>query len=210
VSHIPEHYFSAQGLGNFTQALLRAHQETAQQVCLRLLFSHEQDLSLTYEELLQRSLHFTHALEKQGIESDEVVIIILPHGQDLVTSFFGSILHGAIPSIMPYLTEKLQANQSRLPAGSCYYQAKRSSLSDFGNKCGFASAWPVRAVSAEERTLKCRNPRLSSQDLKDLPTPIQHRALQHSSGTTGLQKLALTWLFSTKTKAIHRRLLDSG
>jgi acyl-CoA synthetase (AMP-forming)/AMP-acid ligase II len=111
VSNIPQNYFSAQGLGNFTQVLLRARQESAQQVCLQLLSSHGQDLSLTYEDLFERSLRYTRALEMQGIQSDEVVIIILPHGEELVASFFGTILHGAIPSIMPYLTEKLQADQ---------------------------------------------------------------------------------------------------
>ena len=35
------------------------------------------------------------------------MVLVLQHGEDLIFSFYGAILHGAIPSIMPFLTEKL-------------------------------------------------------------------------------------------------------
>ncbi len=198
MSHIPEHYFSTQSLGNFTQVLLCARQESAQQVCLHLLSSYGQDLSLTYEDLLQRSLRYTRALVKQGIQSDEVVIIILPHGEDLVASFFGTILHGAIPSIMPYLTEKLQADKylSSLqalfaitrPAGVITY-------ADFEEQVRIASArGPVREVFVAEEIHSSQFQEkpavaLSSRELKGLDRPPASIVLlQHSSGTTGLQK----------------------
>jgi len=34
-------------------------------------------------------------------------LLILQHGRALIDAFFGAVLHGAIPSIMPFLTEKL-------------------------------------------------------------------------------------------------------
>ena len=40
-------------------------------------------------------------------------MLILQHGADLVYAFFGAILHGAIPSIMPFLTEKLLPERYR-------------------------------------------------------------------------------------------------
>ena len=198
MSYIPEHYFSAQGLGNFTQVLLRAHQESAQQVCLQLLSSHGQDFSLTYEELLQRSLCYSRALEKQGIQSDEVVIIILPHGEDLVASFFGTILHGAIPSIMPYLTEKLQAEQylSSLQAlFSITRPAGVITYADFEEQVRIASAGgSVREVFVAEEIHTSQFQEkpadaFSSRELKGLDRPTSSIVLlQHSSGSTGLQK----------------------
>jgi acyl-CoA synthetase (AMP-forming)/AMP-acid ligase II len=47
------------------------------------------------------------------VNPGEVVILILDHGEALVYAFFGAILGGAIPSIMPFLTEKLSPEQYR-------------------------------------------------------------------------------------------------
>jgi fatty-acyl-CoA synthase len=41
------------------------------------------------------------------------VVLILQHGEDLIFSFFGAVLRGAIPSIMPFLTEKLSPERYR-------------------------------------------------------------------------------------------------
>jgi hypothetical protein len=40
-------------------------------------------------------------------------VLILQHGEDLVYAFWGAILQGAIPSIMPFLTEKLSPERYR-------------------------------------------------------------------------------------------------
>ena len=198
MTHIPEHYFSAQDLVNFTQVLLRTHRDTPQQVCLRLLSSHGQELSLTYEELLQRSLRYTHALKKQGVENDEVVIIILPHGVDLVASFFGTILHGAIPSIMPYLTEKLQAEQYRSSLQALFAITRPAGVityADFEEQVRIAGAGgSVRAVLVAEEIHtselgEIQADTLTSRGLKGHTRPPSSIVLlQHSSGTTGLQK----------------------
>jgi fatty-acyl-CoA synthase len=55
---------------------------------------------------------------REGIKPGEVVILILQHGEDLVYSFWGAILHGAIPSIMPFLTEKLAPEKYRADLAS--------------------------------------------------------------------------------------------
>ncbi len=49
----------------------------------------------------------------EGLRPGEVVILILQHGEDLIYSFWGAILYGAIPSIMPFLTEKLSPERYR-------------------------------------------------------------------------------------------------
>ena len=62
---------------------------------------------------MRGSSRFARTLRRQGIKPGEVVVLILQHGEDLVYSFWGAILHGAIPAIMPFLTEKLSPERYR-------------------------------------------------------------------------------------------------
>src|SRR5512141_2462369 len=71
------------------------------------------DRSITYEELLHGATTYANTYRREGIKPGEVIVLILQHGADLVFSFWGAILQGAIPSIMPYLTEKLAPEQYR-------------------------------------------------------------------------------------------------
>ncbi len=72
-----------------------------------------EDLPLTYEQLLRGASTYARTLEREGIQPGEVTVLILQHGEDLIYSFWGAILHGAIPSIMPFLTEKLSPERYR-------------------------------------------------------------------------------------------------
>jgi fatty-acyl-CoA synthase len=47
-----------------------------------------------------------------------VVVLILQHGIDLVAAFYGADLQGAVPSIMPFLTEKLLPERYRADLAS--------------------------------------------------------------------------------------------
>jgi acyl-CoA synthetase (AMP-forming)/AMP-acid ligase II len=96
-----------------TQALARSYQEIPDQVAIHLLEADKADQPLTYRHLFQRSMDYAQALDRAGINPGEVVIIILDHGEDLIYAFFGAVLHGAVPSIMPFLTEKLIPEQYR-------------------------------------------------------------------------------------------------
>ena len=95
------------------QRLLELARQAPEKVILRLLFNQQPEQAITYAELIQRSAGYAQALANNGIRPGEVVILILQHGADLVYAFFGAILHGAIPSIMPFLTEKLSPEQYR-------------------------------------------------------------------------------------------------
>lgn len=194
----PADSFSSQGATNLAQVLLRSGQDAAQQTCLHLLFSHKPDLSLTYGDLIGRSLPFSAALHAKGIESDEVVILILPHGEDLVAAFFGAILHGAIPSIMPFLTEKLHAEQYFRSLQSLFSITRPAAVvtySEFKEQAQVAAAGgSIRTVLVAEdisASFSSGNHFDTSQlqELNGLDRPVSSLALlQHSSGTTGLQK----------------------
>lgn len=90
----------------FPERLKTLRTATPERVAVYMQFADREDLLLTYDQLLSGSSAYARMLESEGIQPGEVVILILQHGEDLVYSFWGAILHGAIPSIMPFLTEK--------------------------------------------------------------------------------------------------------
>ncbi|MBP1702790.1 MAG: fatty-acyl-CoA synthase, partial [Chloroflexi bacterium] len=81
-----------------SQALYRAYLEIPEQRCLSLLFSRQPDQHLSYAELVLGAAAYAEALAHAGIQPGEVVIIIFNHGAELVFSFLGAVLRGAIPS----------------------------------------------------------------------------------------------------------------
>src|SRR5919106_683601 len=97
----------------FPERLNTLHARTPDRVAIYLQFSGSEDIPITYDQLLQSAGEYASALDRQGINPGEVVVLILQHGVDLIYSFWGAILHGAIPSIMPFLTEKLSPERYR-------------------------------------------------------------------------------------------------
>lgn len=176
----------------FPERFKALHARTPNRVAVTLQFPARDDLPITCDQLLRGSQSHARTLAREGIQPGEVVVLILQHGEDLLYAFWGAILHGAVPSIMPFLTEKLSPERYRAdlsalisvtrPAAIVTYPEfeddVRSALQD-GNS--------VRSVivtdNLEEQT-----------DLAfDSLSGFQRKAddivlLQHSSGTTGLQK----------------------
>ena len=97
----------------FSRVLQRLHRDQPDQVALILQHAGQPDLPVTRRALIEGASAYALALEQHGIQPGEVVILILQHGQSLVHAFFGAILCGAIPSIMPFLTEKLLPERYR-------------------------------------------------------------------------------------------------
>ena len=103
----------------FSQRLQSLYARRPDRVAVTLQFPGRDDLPITYDQLLAGANRYALALECEGIEPGEVVILILQHGEDLIYAFWGAILQGTIPSIMPFLTEKLSPER---------YQADLSAL----------------------------------------------------------------------------------
>src|SRR5512137_2075056 len=97
----------------FTQILKDHYEAHPDQVALVLQHAGKEDRPLSYRQLLAGANAYSRALADAGIQPGEVVILILQHSAELVFSFFGAILHGAIPAIMPFLTEKLLPERYR-------------------------------------------------------------------------------------------------
>jgi acyl-CoA synthetase (AMP-forming)/AMP-acid ligase II len=164
----------------------------ADRTAVHLLFSRQPTQHLTYAELTQGSAGYAHALEETGIRPGEVVILILQHSEALLWAFFGSILHGAIPSIMPFLTEKLSPDQYRQSLSALIEITAPAAIITYPEFLlevarAVLPGSPVRSVLTSEQIAPIPHPDFASLcGAKRLPQDIV--LLQHSSGTTGLQK----------------------
>ena len=149
---------------------------------------------LTYKDIFDGACPYEYALKETGIGSGDVVILILPHGLDLIFAYFGTILNGSIPSIMPSLTEKLIPEKYRKDLRSLIEISKPSALitfSDFKKEIEFLETYEssLKSVIISDEIDFINSPYkefLDHAGLMQLDDDVA--LLQHSSGTTGLQK----------------------
>lgn len=171
---------------------LYASQRTADRVAIYLQFAGREDIPITYDQLLRGSISYASTLSRAGVKPGEVVILILQHGEDLVHSFWGTILHGAIPSIMPFLTEKLSPERYRADLSALVSVTKPAAVityPEFADEVRVAlkPGDSVRSVITTDQVE--RQTDLSFEALAGFArNPEDIVLLQHSSGTTGLQK----------------------
>ncbi len=178
----------------FPQTLHHHITHTPDRVAVTLLFAREPDQPITYRQLMDGARGYAATFAQAGIQPGEVVVLILDHGPDLIYAFFGAVLHGAIPSILPYLTEKLDPE---------HYRKSLAALFDLTAPTAVLTA-PAFAAEVEAARGQRARPEIlltpaSQQTNKPItpaplplfpssPLPSATVLLQHSSGTTGLQK----------------------
>lgn len=174
------------------ERLKALHSRSPERVSVYLQFAGREDVPLTYDHLLRGASAYARTLAREAIEPGEVVILILQHGEDLVYSFWGAMLHGAIPSIMPFLTEKLSPERYRADLASLIGVTRPAAIVTYPEfeadvRSALKDGDSVRAVILTDQV----EPQ-AELDFDSLPgfTCSTHDIvlLQHSSGTTGLQK----------------------
>ncbi|MBN1311517.1 MAG: AMP-binding protein [Anaerolineae bacterium] len=133
---------------------------------------------------------YAQALQAMGIEPQDLVILVLQHSRVLLSAFWGALYLGAIPSIFPFLTEKLdpalymeRAHMLVKHSGARVVITYLEFKDDLGKlledvDCRLLSTDEVPPVSAED-TVSVSTDRITGESIA---------FLQHSSGTTGLQK----------------------
>ena len=177
---------------NLSLRLLRHAAATPQRTAVRLLQAGQPDHTLTYAGLCASAAGYAAELAASGVHPGEVVIIILQHGPALLAAYWGVVLHGAVPAIMPFLTEKLAreryiADLSSLlritqPAAIITYAAFENEV-----RAALPPDAHVRALLTSEAVAPAAQ--WSAETLAGTRSDPQAMALlQHSSGTTGLQK----------------------
>jgi fatty-acyl-CoA synthase len=153
---------------------------------------------ITFAQLDRCSRSYARTYAELGVESGDLIIIILQHTPHLFYSYLGAILAGAIPSFMPFPSPK-----------------QRSDIYWHDHEALFARIEPRLIVTYQENAASAKAtlanfsiPMLIADDaiLETPPAPNRGAVdpntvacLQHSSGTTGLKKgVMLT----------HRAILD--
>jgi fatty-acyl-CoA synthase len=173
--------------------ILREHFESSpERVAVHLQHAGQDDIPISYARLLGWASVYTEVYARRGIRPAEVVILILEHGEALIDSFYGAVLGGQIPAIMPFLTEKLSPERYRADLASLISITKPAAIvtsPEFEPEIRQAvtEGSSVRAIILTSEVDGLRPP-----DFESLPgmacPPESIALLQHSSGTTGLQK----------------------
>lgn len=177
---------------NFSDILKAAYVNFPDKVAINFQQAGVDDLPITYKDLVDGATRYAQTYHDQGIQPGEVVILILQHSMDLVYAFWGAILHGSIPSIMPYLTEKLLPEKYRHDLEALIGVTQPCAVVTYPEfeqevRQALKSEDSVRSVILSNSIAESSEPDFTSlpglqRDLEDIVL------LQHSSGTTGLQK----------------------
>ena len=174
------------------ERLKALHSQSPERVAVYLQFAGRDDVPLTYDQLLCGASSYAHTLAREGIGPGEVVVLILQHGEDLVYSFWGAMLHGAIPSIMPFLTEKLSPERYRADLAALIGVTKPTAIITYPEfeadvRSALKDGDSIRAIILTDQVES--QTELDFDSLQGFNRSVEDIVLlQHSSGTTGLQK----------------------
>jgi len=180
-------------MNTVAEKLLRLYETQPHSVVLHLLLSQEPDKTITYSDLIHGAANYSIGLKNAGIKPGEVVVLILQHGEDLVYGFFGAILNGSIPAIMPFLTEKLSPEQYRHSLIALIEITRPTAVITYPEFLGevqlaIKPGSSVRKILISDRIISQSDISSSIFEGGLQRTPQDIVLLQHSSGTTGLQK----------------------
>ncbi len=177
---------------NLSRVLERLYRDQPDQIALVLQHAGQPDLPITRRSLIEGAGAYARALQQYRIQPGEVVILILQHGQALVQAFIGAALHGTVPSIMPFLTEKLLPERYRADLSALIAVTRPAAIVTYAEfepevRAALRPEDSVRAVIVAEEVEGKGLPGFPEMEgLARLPDDLV--LLQHSSGTTGLQK----------------------
>lgn len=177
---------------NFSQVLQYSFQNKPDQVIITLQHAGHADRPITYKELVEGAAGYAHTFAQHGIQPGEVVVLILQHGIDLIYAFWGAVLHGAVPAIMPYMTEKLLPERYRHDLEALIAVTQPAAIVTYPEFEAEVSLAINPGSSVRELILSTAAASPIEPEFTELAgllrDPQDIVLLQHSSGTTGLQK----------------------
>ncbi len=168
------------------------HQQPDSTALVLLNHDGETASTTTTREFFQRAAGYAHALQASGIQPGDLVALVLQHGEDVLFSFWGALLIGAVPSIFPFLTEKLDRDiyfksvqalvQHEAVRVIITYDALQPALTEHLSRTPTLKA----ILNKDDLPISAGN---VNDYLGTFPAqPTDTAFLQHSSGSTGLQK----------------------
>ncbi len=166
-------------------------------------------ITVTRADFQARAQAYAAGLTRLGVRPGELVIIAHTQNLESIYAFWGALLMGAIPAMFPTLTEKLDPqiymrNMNELALRSGVRLIFTSD--DFAPQMAAIAPCPV--VGSSE--LGGLTAAAGDQDFRPhQPAPDAIAFLQHSSGTTGLQKgVALSHRAVLNQLANYARAID--
>lgn len=144
--------------------------------------------TITRAEFLRSAQAYSGRLAAAGLGAGDLVILVLQHSLDLVYAFWGAVLIGAVPSIFPFLTEKLDPGLYRQRVKTLVEHSGAKVVitypENFEPLSELLSELPVQILVTGVTNHPTSELSLHSESL----SPDAIALLQHSSGSTGLQK----------------------
>ncbi len=145
---------------------------------------------ITAGEFHENAARYAIALQDIGIDRDDLVILVLPHSVELLYAFWGAMYLGGISSIFPFLTEKLDPE--------IYKQRVKELVTHSSAKAVITFPEFKEELTALLSSAKCTVLSTADVAVSDMMGSVDDNwpeyssgkiaFLQHSSGTTGLQK----------------------
>jgi fatty-acyl-CoA synthase len=177
----------------FSDFLIKQYEQIPDQVSVYMLHASKPDIPITYHKLVCGAAGYVNTYRKKDIQPGDVILLILQHGIELLYAYFGAVLYGLIPSIMPYLTEKLLPERYRSDLASLVSVTQPKAIvtyPEFEEEVRAALKPGEDSVKTLIISNQADGPCFPDLDilmgLRRKPKDIA--LLQHSSGTTGLQK----------------------
>ncbi|MGO8794935.1 MAG: AMP-binding protein [Candidatus Sulfotelmatobacter sp.] len=161
--------------------------------------------TVTFAEFRRRARLQAAVLSAHGVTSGDRVIVIMPQGIPAMTVFAGAMMLGAVPALIAYPNDKFEPSKYRYGlAGVTANLSARLVVIDkgfpddllshvsLGKGTGGEESKLLRAGDGSEPAGPAlNNPEIKNRAPKGQANPIAF--IQHSAGTTGLQKgVALT------------------
>lgn len=141
--------------------------------------------TITYRAFYSGAARYAEALRQSGIAARDLAILVMDHSEALLYAFWGALMIGAVPSIFPFLSDKLDT--------ALYFQRVKTLISHSQAKVVIAG----QQFAPQLAELETGVPIVVESQLPQTQGAPQFAAnitgldiafLQHSSGSTGLQK----------------------
>src|ERR1043166_5142691 len=91
--------------------IVRIAEAAPDRVFAKLSYPQPPSITITYAELLTNGAKYATLYKRNGVREADVLVIILNHGVELLYSFVGALLYGAIPSVFAPSSVKISAQE---------------------------------------------------------------------------------------------------
>jgi acyl-CoA synthetase (AMP-forming)/AMP-acid ligase II len=178
-------------LQTLTQAIVERAVLRPDQPAVIFIHDDGREETITAAQFHARAAGYAQALQSIGVQPEDLVVLVLKHSQTLLYAFWGAMYLGAIGSIFPFLTEKLDAQIYMERVRELVTHSRARAVITFPEFKTELS----ELLKTADCTVLCTEdvPEVTdATDLAEVGWPAYDGEkiafLQHSSGTTGLQK----------------------